>query len=342
VALVTPPDSGVVGRTEDVAREASGLPRMILRRVLYGVLTIWLVSLLVFAATQLLPGNAASAVLQNTATPERVHALESRLHLDDPAPVQYLRWIGGLVRGDPGTSLSSGEPILDSVRPRLQNSLVLVVAAGFVGSALAVGLGILIASRRDSVADHAMNTTSLSIAALPEFVVAVVLVILFSTTVFKVLPGVSIVPPGEWALSRPRALVLPVATLSLVIFPYIFRMSRAAMIDAMESDYVESAELHGISRSRILLRHALPNALGPITQVIGLSLIYLAGGIVVVEAVFNFAGVGQGLVDAVSNRDIPTIQFLVMVLASFYVAINIATDVIVLVATPRHRLQRSA
>jgi len=180
----------------------------------------------------------------------------------------------------------------------------------------------------------------LTLAALPEFVVAIALILLFSTVVFHVLPAVSLLPPGTYAWSEPRLLILPVATLVIMIVPYIQRMMRAAMVEALESDYVEMARLKGLRKSVVLLRHAVPNAVAPTIQAIGLSLLYLAGGIVVVEVVFNYPGLGLGLYNAVLDRDIPTIQFIVMLLAAFYVFMNIATDVIALIASPRRRLPR--
>jgi peptide/nickel transport system permease protein len=180
----------------------------------------------------------------------------------------------------------------------------------------------------------------LAVTSLPEFVVAITLVIVLSTVVLHVLPAVSLLAPGTYAWSQPELLVLPVATLVIVIVPYIFRMMRAAMVEALESDYVEMARLKGAPEWRVVLVHALPNAIAPTIQVIGLNFLYLAGGVVIVEYVFNFPGIGQGLVDAVNDRDIPVIQFIVLVLAAFYVVMNIVTDVIALLATPRRRIAR--
>jgi peptide/nickel transport system permease protein len=170
--------------------------------------------------------------------------------------------------------------------------------------------------------------------------VAIGLIILFATVVFHVLPAVSPVPPGEYAWSQPRLLVLPVATLVAVVIPYIHRMMRAAMIEALESDYVEMARLKGVPEWQIVAAHAFPNSIAPTIQVVGLSFLYLAGGIVIVEDVFNYPGIGQGLVNAVSARDIPVIQFIVVVLAAFYVVVNIFTDVIALLVSPRRRIAR--
>jgi peptide/nickel transport system permease protein len=314
--------------------------RLIATRLLTGIVVLLFVSLLVFSATQVLPGNAAKAVLGRSATPERLQALEAQLHLNRSLASQYWTWLSGTLRGDLGQSLASQTPVWGQVGPRLANSAVLVLLAGIIGSLIGLGLGITAALRKDRWFDHVTAVSALGVAALPEFVVAIVLVMIFATVVLHVLPAVSYLPPGTSAWSHPRMLILPVATLVIVVVPYIQRMTRAAMIEVLESDYVEMAHLKGVPRRRIVLLHALPNALAPIIQVIALTFLYLAGGIVVVEYVFNFPGIGQGLVNAVSDRDIPVIQFSVLALAVFYVSMNILADVIALLVTPRRRLAR--
>jgi peptide/nickel transport system permease protein len=314
---------------------------LLIKRSLIGILTLVLVSILVFAATQILPGNAASAVLLNTATPQRLHALEVQLGLTRPAVDQYWTWLTGVLHGNFGKSLANGQPVSTLIGGRILNSLALVVLAGAIGTLIGVGLGVLAAARRDSVFDHVLSVTALAVTALPEFVVAVVLVIFFAAVVIHWFPAVSVFTPGTPPWSNPRELVLPVATLVIVVVPYVFRMMRASMIDALESDYVQMAQLKGVPRWRVLLFHALPNAIAPTIQVIGLTFLYLAGGVVVVEYLFNYPGLGQALVSAVSDRDIPQIQAIVLVLAAFYIAVNILTDVIALAVSPRRRLPRS-
>jgi peptide/nickel transport system permease protein len=314
---------------------------LLIKRSLIGILTLVLVSILVFAATQTLPGNAASAVLLNTATPQRLHALEVQLGLNRPAVDQYWTWLTGVLHGNFGKSLANGQPVSTLIGGRILNSLVLVVLAGAIGTLIGVGLGVLAAARRDSIFDHVLSVTSLAVTALPEFVVAVVLVIFFAAVVIHWFPAVSVFTPGTAPWSNPRELVLPVATLVIVVVPYVFRMMRASMIDALESDYVQMAQLKGVPKWRVLLFHALPNAIAPTIQVIGLTFLYLAGGVVVVEYLFNYPGLGQALVAAVSDRDIPQIQAIVLVLAAFYIAVNILTDVIALAVSPRRRLPRS-
>jgi peptide/nickel transport system permease protein len=326
---------------ETKPRKPHPIRHMLIYRSLIGLLTLLLVSILVFAATQTLPGNAASAVLLNTATPQRLHALEVQLGLNKPAVQQYWTWLTGILHGNFGTSLANGTSVGTLVGGRILNSLVLVVLAGAIGTLIGVGLGVLAAARRDSVFDHVLSVTALAVTALPEFVVAVVLIIFFAAVVWHLFPAVSVFVPGTAPWSNPKELVLPVATLVIVVVPYVFRMMRASMIDALESDYVQMARLKGVPKWRVLLVHALPNAIAPTIQVIGLSFLYLAGGVVVVEYMFNYPGLGQALVSAVSDRDIPVIQFIVLVLAAFYIVVNILTDVISLAASPRRRLPRS-
>ena len=335
MAVVTDTRAGRAG-----ARHAHPIRRLIGRRLGFGVLTLFLVSVVIFLATEVLPGNAAYAILGRNARPIRVRALENTLHLNRGLFDQYWVWISGLFEGRLGDSLVNRQSVWSLVEPRLVNSAVLVLIAGVVGSLLGVALGAFAAVRRGGWFDQVSSVIVLAATSLPEFVVAIGLIIVFATVVWRLLPGVSLLPPGTYAWSQPRLLILPVATLVVVIVPYTMRMMRAAMVEALESDYVEMAELKGVPKWRIVLVHALPNAIAPTIQVIGLGFLYLAGGIVIVENVFNFPGIGQGLVDAVNGRDIPVLQFIVVVLAAFYVVMNILTDVVALLATPRRRIAR--
>jgi peptide/nickel transport system permease protein len=316
------------------------LLRLVRQRLAVGVLTLVLISIVVFLATEVLPGNAAYAILGHDATPARVKALEATLGLNRGLFDQYWSWISGLFTGHLGDSLANGQPVWGYVEPRLLNSAFLVVVTGVIGTLIGVAVGIVAALRRDGWFDYVTSVVVLAVTSLPEFVVGIALIILLSTVVWKVLPAVALVAPGTYAWSQPKLMVLPVATLVIVIVPYIVRMTRAAMVEALESDYVEMARLKGLPAWRVVLVHALPNAIAPTVQVIGLNFLYLAGGIVTVEYVFAFPGIGQGLVNAVNGRDIPVLQFIVIVLAAFYVVMNIATDVIALLATPRRRIAR--
>jgi peptide/nickel transport system permease protein len=309
-------------------------------RAAYGVVTLFVVSVVVFLATVVLPGNAAYAVLGHSAAPQTVKALESQLHLNRGIFDQYWLWFSGLLSGKLGDSLANGQPVWGQVAPRLVNSAVLVVVAGFVGTVVGILVGAFAAIRKDGWFDHVTSVILLTDTSLPEFVIAIVLIIVFATGISHLLPAISPIPPGTYAWSQPKLLVLPVLTLVIVIIPYIQRMMRAAMIESLESDYVEMARLKGVPESRIVLTHAFLNSIAPTIQVVGLTFLYLAGGIVIVEEVFDFPGIGQGLVNAVSARDIPVIQFTVIVLAAFYVFVNIVTDVIALLVSPQRRIAR--
>ena len=345
-AVLRPGPRRAAGRPPAAAPRAGRAAHPVLyllgQRAAVGVFTLFVVSVLVFLATEVLPGNAANAILGRNAAsnPVALHRLEAALHLNRGLLDQYWLWFSGLFTGNLGHSLVNGQPVWSYVEPRLINSAVLMLVTGVIGSLAGVALGAFAALRKDGWFDHVTSVTALAVTSLPEFVVAIGLVILFSTVVAHLLPAVSLLPPGTYAWNAPQLLILPVVTLVIVIVPYIQRMMRAAMIEVLESDYVEMARLKGVPMWRIVLMHALPNATAPTIQVIGLNFLYLAGGVVVVEYVFAFPGIGQGLVYAVDNRDIPVIQFIVVVLAAFYVFMNIVTDVIALLATPRRRIPR--
>ncbi len=313
---------------------------MLWRRGLFGLLCVFLVTVIVYFATLVLPGDAATAILGNQATPQRLAALRHQLGLDRSAVSGYWLWLSHALRGDFGTSLTQQVSVVSAEAPRVANSAVLVVCASVISTVLGIALGAVAAARRDKVVDHAMSVSALVAAALPEFIVGVLVVLVLVVQLPTGLPALSILPPGHSILSEPIKLVLPVVTLTIVTTPYVFRMTRAAVIDALASDYAEVALLKGASTRRLIFRHALPNALAPIVQVVGLNLLYLAGGIVLVETVFQYPGVGLGLVNAVTNRDVPVLQFLVVILSLFYVALNVLTDVAVLLVTPRKRYPR--
>jgi peptide/nickel transport system permease protein len=296
-----------------------------------------LVSIVIFVATQALPGDTARAILGRTATPASLAALREQLHLNRPLVIQYLDWAGGLVRGDAGQSMAAREPVSRLIADRIINSAFLVLCAGLISIPLSVLIGAYAALWRDTAFDVITSMTTLVFAALPEFVVGVTLVVLFATTVLHVLPAVSLIPPGGRPWDQPIGMILPTLTLVLAVTPYVARIMRASMIEVLESDYVEMARLKGLSERIVIQRHALPNALGPTFQVIALNLAYLAGGVIVVEYVFNYAGIGGALRDAVSNRDLPVIQAVALLIAGLYVLLNLIADIATILVTPRLR-----
>ncbi|HEX3931704.1 MAG TPA: ABC transporter permease [Nocardioides sp.] len=313
-----------------------GIVGFIIRRVLLGLVVLLLVSVIVFVSTQLL-GDPARAILGRDATPDRLAALHKQLHLDSSKVGQYFHWLGGLLHGDLGTSLASSQPVTSVLGARLANSAVLVVLAAVVSVPISIAIGSYAALRRERIFDTVSSNLMLLLAALPEFVVAVLLVILLSTNVIHWLPATSPVPPGTHAWNYPSELIMPVGTLVIAVAPYVSRIMRASMIEVLESDYVEMARLKGLPERTVLIRHALPNAIGPVFQVIAINLAYLAGGVVVIESVFNYPGIGLALVDAVNNHDIPVVQALAMLIAAVYVVLNLLADVATILVTPRLR-----
>jgi peptide/nickel transport system permease protein len=310
---------------------------LIRRRLALGLFTLFLVTVLVFLATEVLPGDAARVILGRGANAKTLAALREQLHLNAPVPVRYGHWLIDLSTGSLGVSLVNGQRVSTLIAPRIVNSAVLLGLAGVIGIPLATAAGILAALKRGRRLDGIMSVVTLILAGLPEFVVGIGLILLFATLVVQWLPPVSLVTPGASVLSRPVILVLPVVTLILVIFPYIFRMTRATMIDVLDSEYMEMAALKGVPRWRLVLVHALPNAISPTIQVTALTFAYLAGGTVMIEYVFGYAGLGQGLMNAIEARDIPVIQAIVLLLAAFYVLLNVTADVASILVTPRLR-----
>lgn len=310
----------------------------VLRRLALAVLTLWVVSVIIFLATQVLPGDAARAVLGQSATPDRVAELQAQLHLDDSAVAQYWNWLSGILSGDPGQSLSNQRPVRDVIGDGIVNSLVLMLLAAAIAVPVAAVIGMVAAARRDTRSEQVISTSLLVIAALPEFVLAIGLTVLFSTLVFDFFPSISLLDPGQRPWDEPDLLVLPVTALVMAVVPYLVRIMRGSMVEALESDYVEMATLKGLRRSRVVTRHALPNAVAPSAQATALALAYLAGGVVVVEYVFAYPGIGQELVSAISARDIPVIQALTLLLAAFYIAVNLVADLITILVTPRLRV----
>ena len=311
--------------------------RLLVRRLALGLLTLWLVSLVVFAATLALPGDAATAILGKQATPERVQALREQLHLNEPVTTQYVNWIGGILTGDLGTSAATQQPVAELISTQIWNTVFLVVVAALIAIPVSLGLGVLAAVRRDRTVDHVISTAALVVASLPEFVVSIILILLFATTVLQVLPAVSMLGPGQPAWEVPQSVILPAAALVVMVSPYIIRMMRGSMVEVLESEYVTMARLKGLSERAVIWRHAFPNAIGPAIQVTALQLAWMTGGVVVIEFVFRYPGIGQALVEAVSNRDLPVVQAVTLLAAAVYVGLNLLADIVTTLITPKLR-----
>ncbi len=314
-------------------------PRLawIARRVLLGMLTLLIVSMLIFAATQALPGDVAQMMLGKDATPEQLALVRSQMGLDQPVIVQYLNWLAGVLQGDFGTSVASQRPVMDLIGPRIANSFTLVWISMALAIPASAVLGTVTAYLKDSAFDKACMGLSLAVNAVPEFVLALLLVVLLSTNIFHLLPAVSILSPDLAAWRQPQALVLPVVTLFLLQSTYLYRLVRGSMLDVLSMDYIQFAELKGLPSRRILLRHALPNAVVPAIQAAANVFALSVGGVVLVEYVFGFPGVGTALTDAVGNRDLPVVQAVVLTIASTFFIANMVADIAAAILTPPGR-----
>jgi peptide/nickel transport system permease protein len=315
------------------------LLKLILIRLGLGLLTLFLVTLVVFVATQALPGDAARSILGKEATNvARYEALRTELGLDRPMVTQYTSWLGDVATGDFGKSLvGGGQSVTALLKSRVINSATLVFLAALISIPISIAIGAMSAIWRDSRFDNAVNLGNLALAALPEFVIGIVLVLVFATAVFQWLPSVSNIDMLAPLSGQMGLFVLPVATLVLAVIPYISRMLRASTVEVLESEYVMMARLKGVSESRVLWHHALPNAIVPTIQVIAINIAWLAGGIVTVEYLFGFPGIGSALVDAVANRDMPVVQALCLLIAAVYVILNLLADILTILISPRLR-----
>lgn len=311
--------------------------RLIGKRLATSVLILLVVSMLIFFTTLLLPGDPAQAILGQQATPERIAALHQQMNLDEPAWTRYLLWLEGMVHGDLGVSAATGQPVSELIGERVGASLILMIAAGAIAIPVGILAGIWSALKRGRPVDTAITGISLVLAALPEFVIGIALVALFSTTVFTVLPAVTMNPPGSKVWDFPEQLILPVLVLVLVVAPYIARMMRATMLEVLDSGYVEMARLKGVPERRVILRHALPHAIGPVAQVIAIQLAWMAGGVVVVEFLFRYPGLGQALIDAVNYRDVMVVVAISMIVAAVYIVVNLVADVVGILSNPKLR-----
>ena len=319
------------------SQELPSLSWWVLRRLALSVLILLGVSILVFAATQALPGDPAQQVLGHAAAPDQLAALRHRLGLDRPLVAQYLHWLGQVLRGSLGTSLSSPERVGSVITSRGVNTLALVVCSAGIAIPLSLVLGTYAAVRRDRAFDHGSQLVLLVLTAIPEFVIGLVLLIVFATSVFTWLPAVALIPPGDNAFAHPTELALPVFTLVLAVVPYLARLQRAAMIDVLESEYVQMARLKGLSERTVIRRHALRNGVVPIIQGSALTLIYLTGGVVTIEYLFAFPGLGSALAIAVQGRDVPVVQAIVLVFAASYVVFNLLADILTVCVSPTLR-----
>jgi peptide/nickel transport system permease protein len=310
--------------------------RLVAARIVTSLLTLLLVSIIIFAALEVLPGDVASRILGRDATPESLAALRAQLHLEDPALQRYLDWLGGIVRGDFGQALTSSRPVADVLAPRIFNTLVLSAVAFVFYVPLALIPAMLQALRRDGPLDHGLSVLTLVLLSTPDFLLGTLLLIAFVITI-PIFPAMSLVDQSSGLAQYMRAVALPAVTLAIVMAVYAVRMLRDNLIEVLDSEYVRMAELKGLPRRQVLLRHALPNALVPTLNITALNLAYLIGGVVIVEKVFSYPGFGSLLVDALQLRDLPLIEATVLIAAAVYVGANLLADIGGILLNPRLR-----
>jgi peptide/nickel transport system permease protein len=309
---------------------------LVFSRLLVALVTLLIVSFTVFFATEMLPGDVAEILLGQAATPEAVAGLRTAMHLDDPAILRFIRWLFGLASGDLGISYANNMPIAELIGGRFVNSLKLAAVTTVFSVPIALTLGITAAILRGSLFDRIITTVTIAVISVPEFMVATSAVLIFAVYL-KWLPALSFANEVHSFGELLRVFAMPVITLSFVISAQMIRMTRAALIETLDTPYVEMAKLKGASRRRMVLIHALPNALGPIVNAIALSLSYLLGGVIIVETIFNYPGIAKLMVDAVATRDLPLIQTCAMIFCLAYLILITLADVIAILSNPRLR-----
>ncbi|MFB9378060.1 ABC transporter permease [Kineococcus gynurae] len=312
------------------------MTRFLLRRLGLGVLTILLASVLVFAALQALPGDVAGQILGRFSSPEARAALTATLNLDQPPVQRYLSWLGGAVQGDFGTSLADGRPVVDVVWTYLRNSLLIAAVGAVLGIALAFLLGIVAGTFREKLPDNVISVVSLVGMSVPEYTVATLLVLLLSVSI-PLFPAVVTAGPTASLSELLPAVWLPGFALAVVMAAYVVRITRSSVIDVLASDFAVHARLRGLSTPRILVHHVLPSAILPTLNVVAVNMAWLFGGVVVVEAVFNYPGLGTLVLQSVSNRDLPVLQLVAIIGAVAYVLCNLLADLGALALNPRLR-----
>lgn len=307
---------------------------IILKRLLVGCMTLFVVTIIIFGAIEMLPGDIATEVLGQAATEESLNAFREKYDLNRSLPARYLSWLGGAVTGDFGISLANQRPISELIGQRAANTFFLAGYAAAIAVPIAVVSGMLAALYNGSVFDRMLSSSTLAAISFPEFFIAYILILIFSVALGW-FPSLANVDPGTGLGERLYLTFLPAMTLTLIVLAYMMRMTRAAILNLLALPYIEMAHLKGMKRWRVIAVHALPNALAPIINVIALNLAYLIVGVVLVEVVFVYPGLGQILVDAVSNRDVTVVQAACLIFAATYILLNLAADILSIIANPR-------
>jgi peptide/nickel transport system permease protein len=314
----------------------SGLTELVIKRIAMGVLTMIVISMLIFVGVEALPGDLATAILGQEALPETVAQFRKELKLDEPPVKRYFLWLGAFMHGDLGNSLANKRPVAELIFWRFKNTIFLAASAAVIAVPVAIILGILAALYRNSLFDRFISMATLSTISFPEFFVAYILIALLSVQVI-IFPSISNINDSMSFGQKIFAIVLPCLTLTMVVVAHMMRQTRAAIINILASPFIEMARLKGISRLRVIVMHAFPNALSPVINVVALNLAYLVVGVVIVEVVFVYPGLGQLLVDSVSKRDIPVVQASGLIFAAVYITLNLLADVLSILTNPRMR-----
>ena len=309
---------------------------LVIQRILIGIATLWVVSILVFFGLSILPGDTAQILLGQAATPEVLAALRAELGLDKPAYIRYLIWIGNLATADLGISNAGGATIASLIDFRLGNTLELGGIVAAIAVPLSIVLGLLAAMYPGTLLDRVLTFGTISLVAVPEFLIATILVLMLAVKLHW-LPSIAYLGDGQTFWQWTRALAIPILTLVIVVAAQMIRMTRAGILNVMSSDYIEMAILKGVPRKRIILRHALFNAIGPIVNVIALNLAYLISGVVIVETIFAYPGLAKLMIDGVQTRDFPLVQACAMIFCGTYVLLLLIADIAAIVSNPRLR-----
>lgn len=313
--------------------------RTVLQRLGLGLLTLFIVSVVIFSSLEMLPGGFAEAILGQGATPETVAAFNKEIGVDRPAVTRYVEWIGGVLTGDFGYSYaglggSIKRSVTDMIAPRLYNTFFLAIMTAIFAVPLSLFLGVMAALHRNSLFDRAVNSVTLTTIAAPEFFIAYILMFVFAVKLRWFFPTSTVSDSTGFAEHVYRA-ALPAITLTLVIVAHMMRMTRAAIINLLASPYIEMAQLKGIPKREVIIKHALPNAWAPIAVIVAFSLAYLVVGVVIVEVVYVYPGVGQLMVDSVSSRDMPVVQACALIFAATYILLNLSADIVAIITNPR-------
>jgi len=321
-------------RNHESRKNMKNIITMIAKRLGLGLLTMIVISILIFVGVEALPGDLAEAILGQEATAETVAAFRKELKLDLPPHVRYFSWLASVAEGDLGNSLSNGRPISELIGWRFANTMFLAGSAAVISVPIAIILGLLAALYRDTWFDKAISTTTLTAISFPEFFIAYILIALFSVKL-TLFPSISNINDELTFWQKVYAVILPSLTLTFIVTAHMMRQTRAAVINVLASSYIEMARLKGLKRLRIIVLHAFPNALSPVINVVALNLAYLVVGVVIVEVVFVYPGLGQLLVDSVSKRDIPVVQASGLIFATVYISLNLLADILSILSNPR-------